>query len=95
MLSIRGQAWQAATACSTRCGITLTLTAAAKAALVKEGYDPVYGARPLRRVIQRRVENPVSRQVLAGTFADGDTVRVDYADGEYTFTKVEAATAAA
>jgi ATP-dependent Clp protease ATP-binding subunit ClpC len=40
--------------------ITLRLTDAAKAALVKEGYDPVYGARPLRRVIQRQVENPVS-----------------------------------
>ncbi len=78
-------------------GITLTLTEAAREALVKEGYDPAYGARPLRRVIQRQVENPVSRQVLAGAFAEGDTVVVDYTDGAYTFTKAEAeaATAAA
>ncbi len=75
--------------------ITLTLTDAAREALVKEGYDPVYGARPLRRVIQRQVENPVSRRVLAGELTEGDAVRVDYADGAYTFTKVAAASAAA
>ena len=76
-------------------GITLTLTDAARAALVTEGYDPAYGARLLRRVIQRQVENPISRQVLAGAFAEGDTVLVDYVDGAYTFTKAEVATAAA
>jgi ATP-dependent Clp protease ATP-binding subunit ClpA len=75
--------------------ITLRLTDAAKAALVKEGYDPVYGARPLRRVIQRQVENPVSRRVLAGDFADGDTVLVDHTADGYVFTKAEAATAVA
>jgi ATP-dependent Clp protease ATP-binding subunit ClpA len=50
-------------------GIDLRLTDAARAALVQEGYDPTYGARPLRRVIQRRVENAISKRVLAGDFA--------------------------
>ena len=76
-------------------GITLTLTEAAQQALVAEGYDPVYGARPLRRVIQRRVENPVSRKVLAGEFTEGDTVLVDHSGEGYTFAKTEVAAAAA
>ncbi len=70
---------------------TRTLTEAAREALVKKRYDPAYGARPLQQVIPRQVENPISRQVLAGAFAEGDTVRVDYTDGAYTFTKAEAA----
>jgi ATP-dependent Clp protease ATP-binding subunit ClpA len=75
----------------------LTLTEAAKEALVKEGYDRVYGARPLRRTVERRVENPLSRRILSGEFTDGDHVEVDYlpageagAAGEYTFRKVAA-----
>jgi len=71
--------------------VSLTLTDAAKEALVKEGYDKVYGARPLRRTLERRVENPLSRRILGGEFADGDHVVVDYVDGEYTFAKSEAA----
>jgi ATP-dependent Clp protease ATP-binding subunit ClpC len=70
--------------------VTLTLTEAAKEALVKEGYDRVYGARPLRRTVERRVENPLSRRILSGEFTDGDHVQVDYADGEYSFEKVAA-----
>ena len=66
---------------------TLELTDAAKEALVKEGYDRVYGARPLRRTIERRVENPLAKRILAGEFAEGDHVVVDYADGEYAFAK--------
>ena len=66
--------------------VGLELTDAAKEALVKEGYDPVYGARPLRRTIERRIANPLSRRILAGEFAEGDVARVDYVDGEYTFT---------
>ena len=69
-------------------GIDLTLTDAARAALVKEGYDPTYGARPLRRVIQRRVENAISKRVLAGDFAEGDTVLVDYSLDALTFTSL-------
>ncbi len=65
--------------------VGLELTDAAKAALVREGYDPVYGARPLRRVIERRIANPLSKRILAGDFAEGATVMVSHADGEYTF----------
>jgi ATP-dependent Clp protease ATP-binding subunit ClpC len=71
--------------------VDLELTEAAKAALVKEGYDPVYGARPLRRTIERRVANPLSRRILAGEFNEGETALVDYVDGEYVFGKKEAA----
>ena len=67
-------------------GVGLELTEAAKEALVKEGFDAVFGARPLRRTVQRRVENPLSRRILAGEFNEGDTVLVDVtADGEYLF----------
>jgi len=68
-------------------GVDLELTDAAKSALVQEGYDPVYGARPLRRTIERRVANPLSRRILAGEFAEGETALVDYSDGEYMFEK--------
>jgi ATP-dependent Clp protease ATP-binding subunit ClpC len=71
--------------------VDLELTEAAKAALVAEGYDPVYGARPLRRTIERRVANPLSRKILAGEFKEGDTTIVDYVDGEYVFGKKEPA----
>jgi ATP-dependent Clp protease ATP-binding subunit ClpC len=67
--------------------ITIEVTAAAKQALVKEGYDPTYGARPLRRVVERQVENALARRILAGEFAESDRVVVDYASGEYTFAK--------
>jgi len=67
--------------------VGLELTDAAKSALVQEGFDPVYGARPLRRTIERRVANPLSRRILAGDFAEGETALVDYVDGEYAFEK--------
>ena len=70
--------------------VGLELTEAAKAALVKEGFDAVFGARPLRRTIERRVANPLSRRILAGEFAEGDTAGVDYRDGEYAFEKKKA-----
>jgi ATP-dependent Clp protease ATP-binding subunit ClpC len=75
-------------------GIALRLTEAAKQALVREGYDPVYGARPLRRVIQRQVENQVSKRLLAGEFRAGDTVVVDHTPDGYVFTKAAAEVAA-
>ena len=65
--------------------VALEVTEAAKAELVKEGYDRVYGARPLRRTVQRQIENPLARRILAGDFAEGDNRPVDYADGEFTF----------
>jgi ATP-dependent Clp protease ATP-binding subunit ClpB len=49
----------------------------AKKLLAEEGYDPQFGARPLKRVIQQRIENPLASRILAGEFAEGDTIRVD------------------
>jgi ATP-dependent Clp protease ATP-binding subunit ClpB len=67
-------------------GIPLEVTDAALTLLAREGYDPVYGARPLRRAIQRRLENPLARRILAGEFAEGETVVVDVSpDAELTF----------
>jgi ATP-dependent Clp protease ATP-binding subunit ClpB len=57
--------------------ITLELTAAAKELLLREGYDPAYGARPLRRTIQRLIQDPLALQILEGTILPGDRLRVD------------------
>ena len=64
----------------------LEMTDAAKSWLAKAGFDPVYGARPLRRAVERYVENPLSTKVLRGEFKDGDTVIVDLVEEEWTFT---------
>jgi ATP-dependent Clp protease ATP-binding subunit ClpC len=76
-------------------GIQLELSEAARAALAEEGYDPAFGARPLRRVIQRQVENPLSKRVLAGEFNEGDTVVVDHAGEGYSFSRKQAQISAA
>ena len=75
--------------------LRLEVTAAAKQLIVTEGYDPVYGARPLKRAIQRLVQNPLALAVLEGQYAEGDTVRVDRAkDGtRLTFERVTAGAA--
>ncbi len=65
--------------------IRLALTPAAIDALVLEGYDPVYGARPLKRVIQKRIENPLATRLLRGDFGPGDRVSVEYEDETFTF----------
>jgi ATP-dependent Clp protease ATP-binding subunit ClpC len=77
--------------------VGLELTEKAKLWLAKEGYDPVYGARPLRRVIERYVENPLSSKMLRGELKEGDTVKVDLnKEGkELTFKTKTAAKAAA
>jgi ATP-dependent Clp protease ATP-binding subunit ClpB len=75
--------------------ITLELTDAAKEALAEAGWDPAYGARPLKRAIQRLVENPLALRLLEGDFADGDTIRIDAHGDELVFVKVEAAVPAA
>jgi ATP-dependent Clp protease ATP-binding subunit ClpB len=67
--------------------IRLDLTDAAKAVLAMEGYDPVYGARPLKRVIQRDLLNPLSLKLLAGEVRDGDVIRVDIREGGLVFEK--------
>jgi ATP-dependent Clp protease ATP-binding subunit ClpB len=76
-------------------GLDLELTDAAKELVAEAGWDPTYGARPLKRALQRLVENPLALKLLEGDFGDGDTVRVDAAGGELTFEKAAAATAAA
>jgi ATP-dependent Clp protease ATP-binding subunit ClpB len=75
--------------------IELELTDAAKEALAELGWDPAYGARPLKRAIQRRLENPLALRLLEGDFADGDTVRIDARDGELVFERPAAAEPAA
>ncbi len=65
--------------------VTLTVDEAAKAWLVHAGYDPVYGARPLRRVIQKYVENPLSSRLLTGGIRDGDHVSVSVRDNGLSF----------
>jgi ATP-dependent Clp protease ATP-binding subunit ClpB len=70
-------------------GLKLDVSDDAKRLLAEEGYDPALGARPLRRVIQQRVENPLASRILAGEFAEGDTIHVgvDAARHDFTFTK--------
>jgi ATP-dependent Clp protease ATP-binding subunit ClpB len=67
---------------------TLEMTEAAKETLADAGWDPAYGARPLKRAIQRLVENPLALRLLEGDFADGDTIRVDAQNGDIVFEKI-------
>ncbi len=71
--------------------LEIELTDAAKELLAEEGYDPAYGARPLKRVIQRRVQDPLALKLLQGEFHDGDTIRVDARDGQLIFERVAGA----
>jgi ATP-dependent Clp protease ATP-binding subunit ClpB len=75
-------------------GVGLVVTDAARRALAEEGFDPVYGARPLRRTIQRRIQDPLALRLLEGEYADGDTVVVDWDGAEYTFRREETVRAA-
>jgi ATP-dependent Clp protease ATP-binding subunit ClpB len=68
--------------------ITLNLSESAKELLANEGYDPQFGARPLKRVIQREVENRIARAILDGTIHDGDTVLLDVENGKLRMTAV-------
>ncbi len=72
-------------------GLRLELTDVAREALAEAGWDPTYGARPLKRAIQRLLENPLALRLLEGEFAEGDTVRVDAQHGELSFEKASAA----
>jgi ATP-dependent Clp protease ATP-binding subunit ClpB len=71
--------------------LRLELSDRAKAYLAAEGYDPVYGARPLKRVIQRDVLNPLSLKLLQGEFREGDLIRVDVREGVLVFEKAAVA----
>lgn len=70
-------------------GIVLDLTDAAKAWLGRVGYDPVYGARPLKRAVQRYLQDPLADAILAGRVSDGQKVRVDEGDGALVLTPIE------
>ena len=74
--------------------IVIDLSEEAKDWLAAEGYDPVYGARPLRRTIQRSIENPLAKRILSGEFPEGTRVVVDIEDGEPSFTAGEGKQAA-
>jgi ATP-dependent Clp protease ATP-binding subunit ClpB len=76
-------------------GVGLELTDEAKERIAEAGWDPTYGARPLKRALQRLVENPLALRLLEGEFGEGDTVRVDAVEGELVFEKAVAAEAAA
>jgi ATP-dependent Clp protease ATP-binding subunit ClpB len=74
--------------------ITLNVDEQAKTWLANTGYDPVYGARPLKRVIQRELQNPLAKMLLAGTIKDGDAVTVSVKDGRLSINGTQLAQAA-
>jgi ATP-dependent Clp protease ATP-binding subunit ClpC len=63
-------------------GIEFEFSNEAKEFLATKGYDPVYGARPLRRAVQKYIEDPISEEILRGVFKDGSKIRVNYKEGE-------------
>ena len=68
-------------------GYKLTVSDTAKQLLANEGYDPAYGARPLKRVIQQRLQNALANELLAGTYSPGDTIEIDAAQDGFVFGK--------
>jgi len=66
-------------------GLTLEVSETVRDAIANEGYDPVYSARPLKRVIQQRIQNPLAVELARGDFREGDTVQIDHRDGQFTF----------
>ncbi|MGM0485138.1 MAG: ATP-dependent chaperone ClpB [Planctomycetota bacterium] len=66
-------------------GLSLEVSPAARDAIADQGYDPTYGARPLARVIQQRIQNPLAMKLLRDDYQEGDCAHVDYVDGEFTF----------
>lgn len=75
-------------------GLTLEVTEAARQAIANLGYDPAFGARPLKRVIQRQVQNPLAAELLKNRFTEGATIAIDYVDEEFTFGEAAPSTAA-
>jgi ATP-dependent Clp protease ATP-binding subunit ClpB len=74
--------------------IRFEVTDRARDLLIEEGYDPTYGARPLKRTIQREILDPLAMRVLQGDFVEGDTVRIDAPGGEIVFEKIKSLQAA-
>ncbi len=73
--------------------IDLAIDVEASDRLAEAGFDPVYGARPLKRAIQHSLENPIAQAVLAGTYGRGDTIRVSYDNNDFRFDKAAVAAA--
>jgi ATP-dependent Clp protease ATP-binding subunit ClpB len=71
--------------------IGLEVSTDAKRLVADLGYDPVYGARPLKRIIQSRLQNPIALELLEGHFGEGDTIRVEAQNGNLAFTPARAA----
>jgi ATP-dependent Clp protease ATP-binding subunit ClpB len=69
--------------------MTLEVTETALDEIAVQGYDPLYGARPLKRVIQQRIQNPLATEILRGEFAEGSLVRIDFRDGDFTFERAD------
>ena len=69
--------------------LSLVVTEAARDAIANEGYDPVYGARPLKRVIQHRIQNALAAELLKGEFREGDCVKINYQAGEFIFARMD------
>ena len=67
--------------------IEIEISPAAKEHLALQGYNPMYGARPLKRTIRQLIENPLSKALLKGEFQDGDTIKIDFKDENITFSK--------
>jgi ATP-dependent Clp protease ATP-binding subunit ClpB len=67
--------------------LAIQLSEKALEQIVEAGFDPVYGARPLKRALQRELENPIATKILENTFSSGDTIWVDWQEGELTFTQ--------
>jgi ATP-dependent Clp protease ATP-binding subunit ClpB len=76
-------------------GIEISLSDEARALLGNLGYDPTYGARPLKRVIQKQLVDKLALKILEGEFGEGDVVRVDAREGEIVFERAETSAAAA
>ena len=74
-----------------RRGLELIVTEAARAAISAEGYDPLFGARPVKRVIQQSLQNPLATELLRDEYPEGATVEIDHRDGEFTFQRAESA----
>ncbi|XXU26513.1 ATP-dependent chaperone ClpB [Sorangium sp. So ce887] len=70
-----------------RRGLLFTISSEAKGYLIEQGWDPQYGARPLKRAIQRSIEDELAKRILGGEFKQGDTVQIDRAGGALTFTR--------
>jgi ATP-dependent Clp protease ATP-binding subunit ClpB len=85
--SIAGIQLQYLTRRLTAMEMKLEVSDAALTELAAAGFDPVFGARPLKRAIQTHLENTLAREILAGHFAAKDTIRADFRDGKFTFVK--------